>query len=100
MAMRYEAKKAATTASAMAVKKNLLTPDKRVTGKKTMAVVRVGSKHGESHLFPTLFCRDHGWFAHLKMAIDVFQNHHGVVDEPGERQRQPTEHHAVDGRCH
>ena len=32
------------------------------------------------------------------MAVDIFENHDGVVDQPGERERQAAKHHAVHGR--
>ena len=40
--------------------------------------------------------RDRRVFAHLQVAVDVFNHHHGVVDQPRKRQRQPAEHHGVD----
>src|SRR5689334_5652271 len=31
------------------------------------------------------------------MTEDIFQDHHGVIDQPGEGERQPAKNHGVDG---
>src|SRR5579862_8950569 len=52
IATKNEANSETTTASAIAEKRNLLTPASRVTGKNTTAVVRVEASTGRATSFP------------------------------------------------
>ncbi len=54
-------------------------------------------EHGQSDFATALFRGHRRLLAHFQMAIDVFEHHHRVVDEAGKRQRQPSQHHGVDG---
>ena len=40
--------------------------------------------------------RDRRILAHFQMAVNVFNHHHGVIDQPRKRQRQTAEHHGID----
>ena len=66
-----------------------------MTGKEHDRSSERRGKHGQRYFFAAIFSRDHGRLAHLKMAIDIFEYDDGVIDEPGERERKPAEHHAV-----
>ena len=57
-----------------------------------------GSKHRQRHLSSSILRGDHRWFSNFQMPVDIFQHHHGVIDEPRKRQRQSAQDHAVHGR--
>src|SRR5205823_13639199 len=54
------------------------------------------SAHRNLPSFPTRRSSDLGRFAQFQMAKNVFENDDGVVDQPGEGQRESAEHHGVD----
>ena len=85
------------TANANAENRNLLTPYRNVTGKNTTTVVRVAAKHWQRYFAPAFFRGHRGRLAQFQMPVNVLQYHHRVVDQPGKRQRQSAQHHAVDG---
>ena len=83
----------------MAENRNLLTPANSVTGKNTTAVVSVDARSRQSHFLSTSFGRDLRRLSHFKVTIDIFESYDDrIIDQPRQRQRQPTQHHAVDGR--
>jgi len=75
--------------------KNRLTPYKKDYREEDDGCGQRGRKNRERNLLPALFRSNLGRFAHLKVAEDVFQHHHGVVDQAGKRQRQTAQHHRV-----
>ena len=97
IATANEANSASTTASASAEKRNWLTPYRNVTGKNTTAVVRVAASTGKATSRPPFSAATTGVFAEFQMPVDVFEHHDGVIDQSRQCQRQPAQHHAVDG---
>ena len=59
-------------------------------------MVKVAARTGRANFLPSLFGRDLGRFAHFQVAENVLQNHHRVIDQARERQRQTAQHHRVD----
>ena len=76
--------------------RNLLTPYRKVTGKKTTTVAKVIASTGKCDLLGSFFGRGLGRFAHFHMAVYVFEDDDRVIDQPGKSQRQSAQHHAVD----
>ena len=89
-----------TTARARAENRNLLTPYRKVTGKKTTTVVRVAASTARLTSAPPCFGGDLGRRAHFQVAVDVFERDDRVVDDAREGQRQPAQDHRVDGAAH
>ena len=58
-------------------------------------VVRVEASTGKRDFLSAFFGRDARALAQFQVAIDIFQHHHGVIDQARERQRQPAQHHAL-----
>jgi len=52
-----------------------------------------GGKHRKRYFRAALFSCHFRGLTHLKMKKDILQHHHGVIDEPRKRKRQPPEHH-------
>ena len=99
MAKKYEAKMENTTPNASGVKMYLLMPDKKSPGKKTIEVVEVAASTASDTSMPPFSAASRGG-SHLHKAEDVFEHHHGVVDQAREGQRQASQQHGVDGATH
>ena len=56
-----------------------------------------GGEYGQRHLAAAALGRNLGARAHLQMAKDVLEHDDGVVDQPGEGEREAAQHHGIDG---
>ena len=57
-------------------------------------------KHRESHFVGAVDRGRFGVLAQFEVPENVLDNDHGIVDQPGESQRQPAQNHGVDGLAH
>ena len=96
IATANDANSESATASASAENRNLLTPYRNVTGKKTTTVVSVAASTGSATSLPAFFGGHLRRLSQFQVPVDILQHHHGVVDQSRERQRQSAQHHAVD----
>ena len=85
---------------ANAVNRYLLTPDRNTTGKNTIAVMKVAASTAKATSRPPFFCSGVRIFSHFKVAKDVLQHYHGVVDQSREYKRKPAKHDGVNGAAH
>ena len=97
MATKYEANSEMATASARAENRNLLTPYKKVTGKKTTTVVNVAASTARLTSAPALFGGDFRGGTHFQVPVDVLERDDGVVYYARERQRQSAQNHRIHG---
>ncbi len=84
------------TANARAVNRNLLTPYKNVTGKKTTTVVRVAASTARLTSAAPSSAADSGEAPSSKMPINIFERDHRIVDETGKGQRETAQDHGID----
>ena len=54
-------------------------------------------QHGQGNFASALFRSHCRRFAQFQVTIDVFQHDDRVIDQAREGERQPAQHHAVDG---
>ena len=85
------------TAAASAVNRNLLTPYKKRHRKEHHHRGQRRRQHRQRDFLAAHLSRPVGVHPMFQMTIDVLQHHHRVVDNTRERQRQPAQHHGVDG---
>ena len=82
IATRYEAASASTTPRASAVKRYLLTPERKTTGKNTIAVVMVAARTASATSRRPSSAAVWASSPEFEVAKDVFQHDHGVIDQP------------------
>ena len=96
---RYDAAIDSTTASASALNKYLATPNRNMTGKKTMQVVIVDARTGRATSSAPSRAAAKRFLAFRQMAIDVLQHDYRVIDQPAYGKRETAKRHDVDGRA-
>ncbi len=84
-------------AQGQVVKRYLLTPVRRMTGKKTIEVVDGGGEDGERYFLPPFPLLLSGGSPISMIAEDVFEHDDRVIDEARKCQRQAAQQHGVDG---
>ncbi len=84
------------TDNARAVKRNLLTPYKNVTGKKTTTVVSVAASTARLTSAPPCSAARFRRGALFQMPVDIFERNDRIIDDTGEGQRKPAQDHGVD----
>ena len=85
-----------TTASARAVKRNLLTPYRKVTGKEDHHCGERGGQNRQADFAAAVFRRVLRRGALFQVPVDVFERDDRIIDDARERQRQPAQDHGVD----
>ena len=81
-------------------KKRPMIPFMNATGTNTATMREGGGQHRQPDLGGGVGRRLHGRLAHLQVAVDVLDDHDGVVDQDADRQRQRQHRHVVEGEAH